>query len=72
MPGQLCANDESVKPVPSEALAKANTRPADPKPVQPDPFDGASVEKMIGQCVTLDTESGLIVIEMDIVTGNEC
>jgi peptidyl-prolyl cis-trans isomerase B (cyclophilin B) len=52
-------------PAPStETLKKANTRPADPKPAQTDPFEGASVEKMTGQCVTLDTESGLIVIEM--------
>ena len=52
-------------PTPStDTLKKANTRPADPKPAQADPFDGASVEKMTGQCVTLDTESGLIVIEM--------
>ncbi len=52
-------------PTPStETLKKANTRPADPKPARTDPFDGASVEKMTGQCVTLDTESGLIVIEM--------
>jgi peptidyl-prolyl cis-trans isomerase B (cyclophilin B) len=52
-------------PAPStETLKKANTRPADPRPSQSDPFDGASVEKMTGQCVTLDTESGLIVIEM--------
>ena len=52
-------------PTPSaDTLKKANTRPADPKPALTDPFDGASVEKMIGQCVTLDTESGLIVIEM--------
>ncbi len=52
-------------PTPStETLKKANTRPADPKPVQTDTFDGASVEKITGQCVTLATESGLIVIEM--------
>src|SRR5712692_9437417 len=52
-------------PMPStDTLKKANTRPADSKPAQTDPFDGASVEKMTGQCVTLDTESGLIVIEM--------
>ncbi len=52
-------------PAPStETLKKANQRPVDPKPAQADPFDGASVEKMTGQCVTLDTESGLIVIEM--------
>jgi len=48
----------------TDTLKKANTRPADQKPAQADPFDGASVEKMTGQCVTLDTESGLIVIEM--------
>ena len=52
-------------PTPStETLKKANTRPAEPKPPRADPFDGAPVEKMTGQCVTLDTESGLIVIEM--------
>src|SRR5260370_41033293 len=52
-------------PTPStETLKKANTRPGDPKPAQTDPFDGASVEKMTGQCVTLETESGRIVIEI--------
>lgn len=52
-------------PTPSaDTLKKTNTRPADSRPPQADPFDGASVEKMLGQCVTLDTESGLIVIEM--------
>src|SRR5581483_2694279 len=29
-----------------------------------DPFDGASIEKMSGQCVSLQTEQGAIVIEM--------
>src|SRR5258707_11499681 len=52
-------------PTPStDALKKANSRPAEAKLAHADPFDGASVEKMTGQCVTLDTESGLIVIEM--------
>ena len=51
-------------PPSTDTLKKANTRPADPKPPQSDPFDGASVEKMTGQCVTLNTESGLLVIEM--------
>jgi peptidyl-prolyl cis-trans isomerase B (cyclophilin B) len=52
-------------PAPSgDTLKKANTRPADPARSQTDPFDGASIEKMTGQCVTLDTESGLIMIEM--------
>ena len=52
-------------PAPStETLKKANRRPAETQTSQTDPFDGASVEKMTGQCVTLNTESGLIVIEM--------
>jgi len=49
---------------PTEALKKANPRPADTKPQPAEPFTGASVEKMKGQCVTLDTENGAIVIEM--------
>jgi cyclophilin family peptidyl-prolyl cis-trans isomerase len=52
-------------PTPSaDTQKKANTRPAETKPVATDPFEGASVEKMTGQCVTLDTEQGSIVIEM--------
>lgn len=46
-----------------DAPKKVNRRPT-PSPTQPaEPFDGASVEKMT-RCVTLDTEQGLIVIEM--------
>jgi peptidyl-prolyl cis-trans isomerase B (cyclophilin B) len=52
-------------PIPStETLKKANPRPVDSKPQQAEPFDGASVEKMKGQCVTIDTENGAMVIEM--------
>src|SRR5438552_6039214 len=43
---------------------KANTRPAGAPVSQAEPFDGAPVEKMAGQCVTLETEAGAIVIEM--------
>jgi peptidyl-prolyl cis-trans isomerase B (cyclophilin B) len=43
---------------------KANARPADVPVSQPEPFDGASVEKMASQCVTLETEAGAIEIEM--------
>jgi peptidyl-prolyl cis-trans isomerase B (cyclophilin B) len=32
--------------------------------VKPEPFDGASVEKMRAECVTLETEAGAIEIEM--------
>ena len=52
-------------PVPSaDTLKKANARPvASPTP-KVEPFAIASVEQMTGQCVTLETEQGLIVIEM--------
>src|SRR5215467_2596141 len=46
---------------PKKANARATTREV-PAPV--DPFDGASVEKMGAQCVTLDTELGAIEIAM--------
>jgi len=45
-----------------EPPKKANARAAaTPAPVS-DPFDGATVEKMAGQCVTLETELGAIEI----------
>lgn len=56
-------NRVEVPSAETETLKKANSRPADAPPVQPDPFDGASVEKMRDQCVTLDTEAGIIEIE---------
>jgi peptidyl-prolyl cis-trans isomerase B (cyclophilin B) len=47
----------------SENLKKANARPvASPTP-KAEPFDGATVAQMSGQCVTLDTEQGAILIE---------
>jgi peptidyl-prolyl cis-trans isomerase B (cyclophilin B) len=48
-----------------EPPKKANTR-ADTAPAEnaPEPFDGASVEKMAAQCVTLETEAGAIEIAM--------
>ncbi len=43
--------------------AKKNSRPVEDIAVKPEPFDGASVEKMAQHCVTLQTEAGNIVIE---------
>ncbi len=43
---------------------KANARTAEVPQLAPEPFDGASVEKMAAQCVSLETEAGLIEIEM--------
>ena len=47
----------------SELPKKANARTTVESPVA-EPFDGASVEKMAAQCVTLDTELGAIDIAM--------
>jgi peptidyl-prolyl cis-trans isomerase B (cyclophilin B) len=41
---------------------KSNARPADAPPAEP--FDSASVEKMAAQCVRLETEAGIIEMEM--------
>jgi peptidyl-prolyl cis-trans isomerase B (cyclophilin B) len=49
---------------PVDPLKKANARPADTVQPKADPFEGASVEKMAGQCVTLETEQGAILIEV--------
>jgi peptidyl-prolyl cis-trans isomerase B (cyclophilin B) len=48
----------------TDAAKKANARPAEAVVTKPEPFDGASVEKMAGHCVTLETEAGAIEIEM--------
>ena len=48
----------------AERPKKANTRPAETAQPKADPFEGAPVEKMTGQCVKLETEQGEIVIEM--------
>ena len=46
----------------SEPPKKINERPAAAQ--TPEPFDDASVEKMAGQCVRLETEAGVIEVEM--------
>ena len=48
----------------TDSARKANVRPAEATVDAPEPFDGASVEKMAAQCVTLETEAGAIEIEM--------
>lgn len=55
---------EAQNPTPTgDTLKKANTRPAEVK-AKPDPFDGVPIDSMNGQCVTLVTEQGSIVIEV--------
>jgi len=43
---------------------KANSRPAPPVDQAPEPWDKADVKTMAAQCVALDTEAGLIEIEL--------
>ena len=63
--GHLITAGLAQNPAPNpERPKKANTRPSETSQPKPDPFDGASVEKMTGQCVKLETEQGSIVIEM--------
>ena len=49
---------------PTDSPRKTNARPTDAPNNASEPFDGASVAKMAGQCVTLETEAGAIEIEM--------
>ena len=49
---------------PVEAPKKANIRTPEPAAPAAEPFDGSPVEKMAGQCVTLETELGPIEIAM--------
>jgi peptidyl-prolyl cis-trans isomerase B (cyclophilin B) len=52
---------------PPQTPKKSNERAAGTAaPVQkkPEPFDGATTAKLAEQCVTLDTQSGVIVLEM--------
>jgi len=59
------ASAPAQNPAPSgETPKKANTRPAGTATIKAEPFDNASIEKMTGQCVTLETEQGAIVIEV--------
>ncbi|HEU4596014.1 MAG TPA: peptidylprolyl isomerase [Pyrinomonadaceae bacterium] len=53
-------SSKSQEAAPAEK--KANARPEAAAPAEP--FDGATVEKMSAQCVTLDTEAGTIELEM--------
>lgn len=58
------AQEPKISEPQAETSKKANTRPAEIIPNTPEPFDGASAEKMAQQCVTLETEAGPIEIEM--------
>ena len=48
----------------TDSAKKANPRPAEAPAAPPEPFAGASVGKMAASCVSLETELGVIEIEM--------
>ncbi len=48
----------------TDPAKKANARPVEATVQAPEPFDGASAEKMAAQCVSLETELGVIEMEM--------
>ncbi|HLA96726.1 MAG TPA: peptidylprolyl isomerase [Pyrinomonadaceae bacterium] len=56
---QQAASTPQVKETP-----KANTRPTPTTNEKAEPFDKADAKTMAAQCVTLDTESGVIELEM--------
>lgn len=62
--------DAAQRSVNAAEAKKSNERPATAV-VKPEPFDGASVEKMAAQCVTLETEAGAIEMEMLAETAPE-
>ena len=57
------ASAQTTQP-PAEAPKKANVRTPEVPAVMAEPFDGAPVDKMAAQCVTLETEIGAIQLEM--------
>src|ERR1700750_472766 len=60
----VVVNAQGTPNGPIEAPKKANERTAVTPAAPVEPFDGASVEKMTGQCVSLETELGTIEIAM--------
>ena len=62
--GQAGTPAPQPSPTPAAEPKKSNERPTD-KAVEPaEPFDKADIKTMASRCVTLDTESGLIEIEL--------
>lgn len=49
---------------PGKEPQKINARPTPPAEVKGEPFDKADVKTMAGQCVGLDTEAGVIEVEL--------
>ncbi|MFN2513254.1 MAG: peptidylprolyl isomerase [Pyrinomonadaceae bacterium] len=64
-PGVASAQIPAPSPqTPTDAARKVNERPGEAAATPPEPFDGATTDKMGAHCVTLETEVGPIEIEM--------
>lgn len=50
--------------IPTPEVKKANARPSEAPAATAEPFDKADVKTMASKCVTLDTEAGVIEIEL--------
>lgn len=53
--------DKKAEP---SAPKKSNARPSSSSKALPEPFEKATIEEMAAQCVKLDTEAGIIELEM--------
>lgn len=62
--GATAVRAQSAGPTEPPRKANARTAAAATTATPAEPFDGASVEKMAGQCVTLETELGAIEIAL--------
>ena len=63
-PGAVAAQPPAPTPAVKEP-SKTNARPTPaPAAAKPEPFDKADAATMAGQCVTFDTEAGIIEMEM--------
>src|SRR5687768_13847895 len=66
----ICGQGVTPSPTPQPSATppsepkKSNARPADPPVAAVEPFDKADVKTMASRCVTFDTESGLIEMEL--------
>jgi peptidyl-prolyl cis-trans isomerase B (cyclophilin B) len=64
MAGAITVTGQGQSQSPADTAKKANARPIEMVEGPREPFDGVAPEKMVGQCVTLDTEAGAITIEL--------
>ena len=60
----VAAAAQQPSPSPAKEAGKANTRPSPTPVAKAEPFDSADVKTMASKCVSLDTEAGVIELEL--------